>query len=64
MSRRNRSRAAFSLFSFQDIITAVTAIVILLVLILTLELISRRQQVAAADPAIGREALDETIAAL
>jgi hypothetical protein len=64
MSRRNRSRAAFSLFSFQDIITAVTAIVILLVLILTLELITRRQQVAAADPAIGREALEATIAEL
>lgn len=64
MSRRNRSRAAFSLFSFQDIITAVTAIVILLVLILTLELIARRQQVAAADPGIGRAALQETIAEL
>ena len=64
MSRRNRSRAAFSLFSFQDIITAVTAIVILLVLILTLELIARRQQAAAADPGIGRAALEETIAEL
>jgi hypothetical protein len=64
MSRRNRSRAAFSLFSFQDIITAVTAIVILLVLILTLELITRRQQAAAADPGIGRAALVETIAEL
>jgi hypothetical protein len=64
MSRRNRSRAAFSLFSFQDIITAVTAIVILLVLILTLELITRRQQAAAADPVIGRAALEETIAEL
>lgn len=64
MSRRNRSQAAFSLFSFQDIITAVTAIVILLVLILTLELITRRQQAAAADPGIGRAALEETIAEL
>lgn len=64
MSRRNRSRAAFSLFSFQDIITAVTAIVMLLVLILTLELITRRQHATAADPGVGREALEETIAAL
>jgi hypothetical protein len=64
MSRRSRSRAAFSLFSFQDIITAVTAIVILLVLILTLELITRRQQAAAADPGVGRAALEETIAEL
>ena len=42
MSRRRRaSGPAISLFSFQDIITSVTAILILLVLILTLELISR-----------------------
>jgi hypothetical protein len=52
MSRRGRSTgAAISLFSFQDIITSVTAIMILLVLILTLELISstRQQGVAAED---------------
>jgi hypothetical protein len=36
----------------------------LLVLILTLELITRRQHAAAADPGVGREALEETIAAL
>jgi hypothetical protein len=42
MSRRERSKdVAISLFSFQDIITSVTAIMILLVLILTLELITR-----------------------
>lgn len=52
MSRRGRSKgAAISLFSFQDIITSVTAIMILLVLILTLELISstRQRGVAAED---------------
>lgn len=52
MSRRGRSTgAAISLFSFQDIITSVTAIMILLVLILTLELISstRQRGVAAED---------------
>lgn len=52
MSRRGRSTgSAISLFSFQDIITSVTAIMILLVLILTLELISstRQRGVAAED---------------
>lgn len=52
MSRRGRTgSAAISLFSFQDIITSVTAIMILLVLILTLELVTRSQQrgVAAED---------------
>ena len=44
MSRRARSVASpVSLFAFQDIITSVTAIMILLVLILTLELISRQK---------------------
>jgi len=64
MSRRNRSRAAFSLFAFQDIITAVTAIMILLVLILTLELITRKHQASAADPKTSRVALTATIASL
>lgn len=52
MSRRRRGAAsAISLFSFQDIITSVTAIVILLVLILTLELVIRTETrgVAAED---------------
>lgn len=58
MSRRGRSTgAAISLFSFQDIITSVTAIMILLVLILTLELISRSSQrgVAVEDRRVARE---------
>jgi hypothetical protein len=65
MSRRRKSsRAAVSLFSFQDIITSVTAIMILLVLILTLELIERseRKGVAADDLKVAsdlRDAVDE-----
>jgi hypothetical protein len=51
MGRRKHTVAAFSLFSFQDIITSVTAILILLVLILTLELISSKHKAAASDPA-------------
>lgn len=64
MSRRRRSAAAFSLFSFQDIITSVTAILILLVLILALELLTRRQQAAAASPSASRASLQAAAAAL
>ncbi|MEX2121844.1 MAG: hypothetical protein WD847_19845 [Pirellulales bacterium] len=41
MSRRRRHAAAFSLFAFQDIITSVTAIIILLTLLLAVELAQR-----------------------
>ena len=44
MSRRKRNTAAFSLFAFQDIITSVTGIMILVTLILALELIQRKEQ--------------------
>jgi hypothetical protein len=64
MSRRNRSQAAFSLFAFQDIITAVTAIMILLVLILTLELVTRKHEASAADPKTSRAALTAMVASL
>jgi hypothetical protein len=43
MSRRKRSRSPFSLFSFQDIITCVSGIVILITLALALELSQRKQ---------------------
>jgi hypothetical protein len=46
-----------SLFAFQDIITSVTAIMILLVLILTLEFVTRAKH-AAAEPAHRRVARD------
>jgi hypothetical protein len=58
MSRRGRNTGtAISLFSFQDIITSVTAIMILLVLILSLELITRSKQrgVAAEERRVARE---------
>src|SRR4051812_47012023 len=43
MSRRGRSGPAISLFAFQDIITSVTAIVIVVVLCLVLDLVQRKQ---------------------
>lgn len=58
MSRRGRSTdVAISLFSFQDIITSVTAIMILLVLILTLELVTRVaiKGMAAEDRRVAQE---------
>jgi len=42
MTRRRRARAPFSLFSFQDIITCVTGIIILITLVLALELTQRK----------------------
>lgn len=64
MGRRRQGVAAFSLFSFQDIVTSVTAILILVVLILTLELISRTQRTAAADPAVSARDLRAAAAEL
>lgn len=40
-SRRNRSGPAISLFAFQDIITSVSGIIIVMVLLLSLELVER-----------------------
>ena len=58
MSRRSRSKdVAISLFAFQDIITSVKAIMILLVLILTLELLERvaTKGMAAEDRQVARK---------
>ena len=60
MSRKRRS-AAFSLFSFQDIITAVTAILILILLIMTLSLIETKRSAGAADGAVSRQMMDDVI---
>jgi len=55
MSRRGRGSAAFSLFAFQDIITSVTGIMILVTLILSLELIERKE----GSPVVQTEATKE-----
>lgn len=47
MSRRGRSGPAISLFSFQDIITSVTAIVTVIALLLALDLVQRKQSQAS-----------------
>lgn len=50
MSRRGRSGPAISLFAFQDIITSVTAIVIVVVLFLALDLVQRKESARADSP--------------
>ena len=55
MSRRRSARqSAFSLFSFQDIITSVTGIMVLITLLLAVELINRTE---ASPPMQTREQL-------
>lgn len=48
MPRRRSQQAAFSLFSFQDIITSVTGIMILITLMLAIELLDRTDSKSAA----------------
>jgi hypothetical protein len=64
MSRRRSRQPSISLFSFQDIVTSVTAILILVVLILTLELIARKHHEAAADAGSSVAAISASIAEL
>jgi hypothetical protein len=63
MGRRKPS-AAFSLFSFQDIITSVTAILVLVMLLLTIELVTRRRQQAITDPDSTRRQIEATVTRL
>lgn len=53
MGRRGRTSSPISLFSFQDIITSVTAIIILMTLMLAVELIHRKLSQAAEAPLSG-----------
>lgn len=52
---RRKHAAAFSLFSFQDIITSVTAILILVMILLTIELVTRRRSEAVDDLGVTSE---------
>jgi len=64
MRRRRSYHPTISLFSFQDIVTSVTAILILIVLILSLELISRKFEQAARDGAATKASLLTVLADL
>lgn len=61
---RKTSGSAFSLFSFQDIITSVTAILILIMLLLALELTRQRSTAAAGDPGATQKRLERIAADL
>lgn len=61
MSRKRSTQVAFSLFSFQDIITSVTGIMILITLILALELVSRVQSAPAYQTEQQQDVTRETI---
>lgn len=56
---RRKSSSAFSLFSFQDIITSVTAILILIMLLLAIELAQKRERKAATDPRVTRRGMEK-----
>jgi Skp family chaperone for outer membrane proteins len=62
MTRRGRSRSPFSLFSFQDIITCVSGIIILITLVLALELSQRKQGSPQVDTAKLAAQLREAVA--
>jgi hypothetical protein len=57
---RRKPAAAFSLFSFQDIITSVTAILILVMILLTIELVTRQRHQATTNPEATRRHIDAT----
>jgi len=60
MLRRKQQTLPFSLFSFQDIITSVTGIILLMTLLLTLELVQRHSTATAqADDAPTRDLQQE-----
>lgn len=59
MSRRQANSEAFSLFSFQDIITSVTGVIILVMLMLAVELVQRKAVTfEAAQPRAQQESSD------
>ena len=62
MSRRGRNNAKFSLFAFQDIITSVTGIMILVTLVLALELIDRKENSPQAKTEEVNNQLQDTLA--
>lgn len=64
MARKRSTQAAFSLFSFQDIITSVTGIMILITLILALELVNRVESAPANQTAQQRDTTQEMIEVL
>ncbi|MBR3219927.1 MAG: hypothetical protein IKF77_08390 [Thermoguttaceae bacterium] len=61
MRRRRRTQSALSLFSFQDIITSICGIVVLITLILALELTSKIVEASIADPVRSRAVYNQML---
>ena len=61
MAARCTRNQAFSLFAFQDIITSVTGIIVLVMLLLSLELIQLEQLSATLSPSVSAEPLRDAI---
>jgi len=61
MSRRRKQQAKFSLFSFQDIITSVTGIMILITLVLALELLTRTMHTPAQQTVTVIDQLEDAV---
>ena len=59
MSRRRSSSQPFSLFAFQDIIMAITAIVILVTMIMTIELVNRANQLPKDASTVDQDLIDK-----
>ncbi len=57
--RKRSNKQAFSLFAFQDIITGVTAIILLFTLLLVLELVTRKTTQATAATSASAQQLAE-----
>lgn len=64
MARRRAHGTAFSLFAFQDIITSVMGIMVLVTLILALELVTAKTHSPAVQTVDHTESIQETIAQL
>lgn len=62
MARRRRNRSAFSLFSFQDVITSVSGIMILVALLLAVQLVARAPGSTEPSPQADVEQLEQLIA--
>lgn len=62
MTRRSSGQPAFSLFAFQDIITSVTGIMILVTLMLAIELLTRTEASPAAQTVEQVETVETSIA--
>jgi hypothetical protein len=61
MGRRKGNSVPFSLFAFQDIITSVTGIILLITMMMALELVQNMQRAASAPQEQKSSAVEQTL---